>query len=314
MGQASKLRIRIDCESPETLRLANSESDRNNQVFYLVPSWLLSLVAHAVLLLLLGLITLPAVRDSIPQVLTVLQTGETESQELDYVHVETDQLAFNADDILQTVDHGFEKAFLPMSIGEVDGELLDITQMVAEFDTDGPEFFGSYGKGERYAFVIDRSSSMTGKKFEVAREELLKALRQLKSHQWFYVVFFDRGMLEMFGDQPVSDMLPATPKNLRRAEYWIRKVEVGRGTMPFPSIRRALEFDPDTLFLLSDGQFNEGDHTVSYLLKNEAVEGAQFDKTKSRLRLNTIGFHHQDDGTLEGLAKEFAGTFRFVAE
>jgi hypothetical protein len=155
---------------------------------------------------------------------------------------------------------------------------------------------------------------MTGKKFDMARAELLNALKQLQPHQWFYVVFFDRGMLEMFGEQPVADMLPATPTNLRRAEYWIRNVEVGQGTMPFQAVRRALEFDPDTLFLLSDGQFNAGDMTVAYLVKQETVDGKQFDKQKSRLRLNTIGFHHQDDGTLEGLAKEFSGTYRFIAE
>lgn len=314
MEKVSKMRVRIDCESTEALRLANSESDRSSQVFYLIPSWLLSLVAHVVILLLLALISVPAVREVIPQVLTILPTGEIASQNLDFVKVALDEPAFNADDILQTSFAGFDDELLPTSIGQPDGDLLDVTAMAAEVDTEGPEFFGSYGKGERYAFVIDRSSSMTGKKFEVARDELLKSLKQLEPNQFFFVVFFDRGMLEMFGDRSVSDMLPATTKNLRRAEYWIKSVQVGRGTMPYRSIRRALELDPDTVFLLSDGQFNSGDQTVSYLLKNRPVDGDKFDKEKSSLKLNTICFHHQDDGTLEGLAEEFAGTFRFIAE
>ena len=154
---------------------------------------------------------------------------------------------------------------------------------------------------------------MTGEKFEVAKKELLKAIKQLRSHQHFYIVFFDRGVLQMLGRNNVKDMLPATPKNLRQVEYWIRRVKVGSGTKPYQSIRLALALDPDTMFLLSDGQFNSGDNTVSYLVENRTVDGDKFDRAATDMKLNTIGFYHKGDGTLQRLAERFNGTYRFIA-
>ncbi|MFC1757311.1 hypothetical protein ACFL2H_00895 [Planctomycetota bacterium] len=316
MDQVQNPNIQIDCESPESLRLESSEVDRTKQIFFLLPSWVMSLLAHAVLLLLLACVTFPAVGDALPQILTMLPANDPADEEFDLVHVQTEQDVVSEDELFETLAEGFEDEIPLPKLAAFTDDSLDVTQLVSEVATDsetGPEFFGAYGEGERFAFVIDRSSSMTGEKFEVARKELLKAVKQLLPHQRFYVVFFDRGMLEMFGRKKLSDMPLATTRNLRRAEYWIREVKVGRGTMPYQAIRRSLEFDPDTVFLLSDGQFNSGDNTIAYMLKNQRIDGQKMD-AESELKMNTIGFYHQDDGTLKHLADKFDGTYRFVAD
>ena len=313
METAQLIDVQIDCESPESLRLENSEVDRTNHIIFFLPSWVTSLLAHAILLLLLACVTFPEVGDALPQILTMLPASESQDDEYSFVRVDADQTAITTGELLDSLVDGFDDQLSMAAVEEPFDDSIDVTQLVTEIAPDVPEFFGAYGKGERYAFVIDRSSSMTGEKFEVARKELLKAVKQLRSHQRFYVVFFDKGMLEMFGRNKVSDMLPATPKNLRRVEYWIRNVKVGRGTMPYRAMRRSLEFDPDTVFLLSDGQFNAGDNTVAYLIGGKRIDGQKFD-AKSDVKLNTIGFYHQDDGTLKQLADKFDGTYRFVSD
>ena len=165
-------------------------------------------------------------------------------------------------------------------------------------------FFGTYVSGQRIAFIIDRSSSMKGRKFDQARDEVVRAVNQLVSTQRFYVVFFDRGILRMIGeDDPVDKMLSATPSNLERFNVWVSQLKAGSGTMPYRSVKLVMGMQPDTLFLLTDGKFDNGDKTVAYL-NGSKVSG---------VRIHTVGFHHQDDGKLEQIAEKHGGTFRFVS-
>ncbi|MCA9213704.1 MAG: hypothetical protein KDB27_11590 [Planctomycetales bacterium] len=308
VGKLKTPTVRIDCESAEILRIENSGADRHKQIVLMLPSWLMSMLTHVVLLLLLAFLTFPAVGNSLPQILTVLPAPEPE----EVVFLATDS-KIDDEQVLDLLEDSFDETF-DFEPKETEAEQeIDITQFVVSLPRTEPKFYGTEGEGDRYAFVIDRSSSMTGAKFEDARNELLKSLKQLDSNQYFYVVFFDRGMLEMFGRKKVRDMLPATAKNIKQAEYWIRDVKVGQGTMPYQSIRRVLELSPDTIFLLSDGQFNGSDNTVAYLLEHKKVDGQQFDKKAHPFRLNTIGLHHQD-GTLKTLAEEFDGAYQFIAQ
>ena len=130
----------------------------------------MSLLAHAILLLLLACVTFPAVGDSLPQILTMLPASDSANDELDLVQLQADNSELATEDMLDSFVDSFDEDLAPGAMAEFEDDGLDVTQLVTEIAPDGPEFFGAYGTGERFAFVIDRSSSMTGEKFEVAED------------------------------------------------------------------------------------------------------------------------------------------------
>ena len=275
-----------------------SESDESDPIKSMMMTglgWLFSFLVHLSLLGVLAASVVPT-EPKVDGFSLSMVTDEKQTDEglthLDWVSIEETE-----------VDIPIISDDEPLVMEVEETPSFDIPDLAAGLELPS-SFFGTYVHGERIAFVIDRSSSMRGEKFDQARDEVVAAISKLESSQWFYVVFFDREILQMFGENDVvKDMIPATPTNIERFIEWVSQVDVGRGTMPYRAVRLALRMEPDTLFLLTDGSFNAGDKTVEYF-------------GKSRLRgvsVNTIGFHHQDDGTLEQIAQNHSGTFKFVA-
>ncbi|MEM1109639.1 MAG: VWA domain-containing protein [Planctomycetota bacterium] len=163
-----------------------------------------------------------------------------------------------------------------------------------------PSFFGQTGRGSRFVYLIDRSGSMDGGRFNAARFELIKSIRSLREHESFYVIFYSSGATPMPGDKLVS----ATPKNQQEQIDWIRSISVGGSTNPTEALEIALnEIKPDTIWLLSDGQFN-----VSVA---DTIRGLN---PRARVQINTIAFHTQaGEAILKIIADENDGDYRFVA-
>ena len=175
----------------------------------------------------------------------------------------------------------------------------------------GAEFFGVKAAGTKFVFVVDCSMSMQGPKWLQARQQLLQAVQHLGSEQYFYVIFFDRDSHLMFDPQEAeAELLPATEQNILRLRQWINSFRLGYDTEPFYSVRQALAFWPDAIYLLSDGEFS--DPTAAYLRRNnfKHVDG---ELRMPAVAVHTIGLHNPGGRKLlQRIARENRGTHRFV--
>lgn len=175
---------------------------------------------------------------------------------------------------------------------------------------EGAEFFGVRAAGKRFVFIVDCSCSMTGRKWKDATSELLAAVGRLGEDKSFYVVFFDGESHPMFGPASTEpDLMPATEDNLERFRQWLATVQLGYHTRPASSVALALALDPDGIYLLSDGEFE--DQTAALLRDKNLV---RVDRAQvPQVIVHTIGFHsHLGQRVLERIAKENGGRYTFV--
>lgn len=168
----------------------------------------------------------------------------------------------------------------------------------------GAGFFGSKSQGHSFVYVVDMSGSMNGRRFERAKAELVRSINRLNPEQAFYVVFFNDRMLPLFDPvEPPKNLLPASANNKTRAIRWIKLRTASSTTNPLYAMELALSLKPDAVFLLTDGELDDP----------ELVKRVIRQANKSNTQVHTIAFENEEGGrTLEAIAKENNGTFRFV--
>ncbi|HOB99298.1 MAG TPA: hypothetical protein PKM43_11200 [Verrucomicrobiota bacterium] len=154
------------------------------------------------------------------------------------------------------------------------------------------------GRGSKFVYVLDKSSSMAAPgRFESVIAELIRQLGTLRPSHEFYVIFFD----EWAHPMPATGLQRASPQNLRAAITWLRTVRPNRGTDPTDAVLLALDLEPDTIWILSDGEFPA----------NVVGRVNAANRTK-QVSINTIAFHNTALGTLKPLAESNGGTYRHV--
>ncbi len=164
------------------------------------------------------------------------------------------------------------------------------------------------GKGQRarsIVYVMDRSGSMDGT-LGVLKRELLRAIGRLEPDQTFNVIWFNEGRATLWSRR----MMKATIDNKREAFDQVKSVQPSGRTEPEDAVSRALRFEPDVMFLLSDGDFGEYNEAVIGLFKEKNRRG--------RTIVNTILFIYDTGGdggkTLRKIAKMNNGTYKHVTE
>jgi hypothetical protein len=162
-------------------------------------------------------------------------------------------------------------------------------------------FFGLTAQNTHtVAYVIDCSGSM-GKppmKLLLAKQELIRSIQALQAEQSFYVVFFSHQMYPM----PGPGVLPATDANKERVCGWIEGAVASGGTNPLPAVLSALEFQPETIYVLSDGLF-KGDYIRAIGNRN---------REPRRTSIYTINFgDRHGERQLVRLARENGGHYRY---
>ena len=88
-------------------------------------------------------------------------------------------------------------------------------------------------------FVLDRSGSMEGKRFEAARAFVLQALQHLRPDDRFRIVLFNDSV-QTFR----TETTPATPEHVESASKWLQQRHAEDGTEIAPGLRAALEPEP----------------------------------------------------------------------
>ncbi|MFM1555985.1 MAG: VWA domain-containing protein, partial [Limisphaerales bacterium] len=164
---------------------------------------------------------------------------------------------------------------------------------------EGVSFFGTVSRGNKFVFIIDKSGSMSGNRLAAAKKELCSTLKGLKPTDKFMIYFFSDAAQAM----PARAMLAGTPKNIQWATDWVRGRSVAGGTNPTQALSWCFNLRPDTVWLLTDGQFSDG----------PALDAIAAGNRQLKARINTLAFHDKGGADiLQRIARENDGTYRFV--
>ncbi len=301
-----------------------------------MPSWMLSGVVHAVILLVMALCLIPLRVDSHEFFIT----GESEfsqSENLEMVVFETEpfeEMASFEAEAMSVDDTGIagpgEAASLetPVQLGELGPSAMDSTAALmgnklaatgegtgqVGVGLGGAHFFASQAMGSRFAFVVDRSKSMRGgSKWEAALDELHVAISRMDSAQSFFVVFFSGEPMPMFGhEHPERRPLQATEENVVRLESWLHTLQPAEERQA-QHVDRALDYviemRPDATFLLTDGEIAKS--TETYLKEANQVNYDPVVGESRPTAIHTIGFSKEGAKTLQRIAADHGGTYVF---
>jgi Ca-activated chloride channel family protein len=122
--------------------------------------------------------------------------------------------------------------------------------------------FGATDTGGTYVYVIDRSWSMDGDgrsrgptPLNVAKDELAASIQRLSESQQFQIIFYNSDDLVVLNnDAGRSEYFWGTDTQRLSAVRQFRLVQASGGTDHMPALRKALGFNPDVIFFLTDGQ------------------------------------------------------------
>ncbi len=115
------------------------------------------------------------------------------------------------------------------------------------------QFAGTEAQGNRFAFIVDNSLSMTNGRMLATLAQLQQAIGQMTARQQFYVVLYSDTAYPMFFPDPATDFLPATKQNRKRLERWLKTIEINRGGDLESALEIVYSLEPDAIFLLGDG-------------------------------------------------------------
>lgn len=123
----------------------------------------------------------------------------------------------------------------------------------------GSQFFDMETVGTKFVYVLDGSASMTEPHSEArtrldrVKIELVRSIGGLPEQMQFFVIFFNKLSVPM----PAEKLQPATLENKRKYLEWCVNVKGGGGTDPRAALKKGLALQPDVIYLLTDGVFND---------------------------------------------------------
>lgn len=212
------------------------------------------------------------------------------------------------------------------SSGGITGGTFGNTNGNGEF---GTNVFGNGGNARNIAFVVDASGSMVGV-LPFVINELKRVINELKEAQKFTIIFFTgEGVFEVPGGGRRTGLRSATAEFKQQSSSWItldnHNVEsVGRGSAhALAAIEQALSYRPQLVFLLSDNLTGGGQGATQHeIFQGDLMESiTEANDFTPPAKINTIQFVYVDPliragltGTLERIANETGGTYKFLDE
>lgn len=190
-------------------------------------------------------------------------------------------------------------------------------------------FMGQSAEGNRFAFIIDYSKSMSDLQLRVMKHELTTALAAIGGEGLATILFFSGPVWRPDQDEqeatdrwegdnwttnwrlkdgeegPNPQWLVPDRRNMAALEQMIYQTKTTGGTDWYPPMREILEMTPrpDIIFFMTDG-------ATSTTSSDKALEIVK--PLRREIRINTIalGVKDKDVGPLEELAEMTGGTFR----
>lgn len=179
----------------------------------------------------------------------------------------------------------------------------------------GAEFFGVKATGNTFVYIVDCSPSM--KKdgaFDAARQEIGRSLTSMKPTQRFYLMFFGKEIERLSIESGREEEYPiyATPANVQKAIEWLgRSVIQKEGWPPNDSLDKAIEMQPDGIFMLFDGDTRSD--VAKHLTKVNRTTDI-LSEPGPKVPIHVIHFFQEEFATaMRKVANENGGTYRFVA-
>ena len=124
------------------------------------------------------------------------------------------------------------------------------------------QVFGVRGKGTRFVYVFDRSSSMEGGPLIAAKRELIVSLQSLSSVHQFQIIFYNQEpqLMNLRGQSPQMAFGDEPGKAL--AARFVGGISAYGATDHMQALQMALRMRPDVIFFLTDAdepQLRTGD-------------------------------------------------------
>lgn len=168
-------------------------------------------------------------------------------------------------------------------------------------------FFDIAAKGNRFVYVLDRSGSMFDHgAIRVAKEELVVSLAALEQTQQFQVLFYNQSLLELTGNGDRPQLQWATDINRTLARQFISSVQPDGGTDHMPALKKALRYQPEHLFFLTDA-----DQPILSARELNEIKTANNGRTAIHCVEFGKGPELSSDNFLKKLARENGGTYRY---
>ena len=112
--------------------------------------------------------------------------------------------------------------------------------------------FGVEGKGTKFVYVFDRSSSMEGAPLATAKQQLVQSLESLSSVHQFHIIFFNQQVRNSDLSGGGRRVAFATDRNKKLAARFVGGITADGGTDRLPALRAAVQMQPDVIFFLTD--------------------------------------------------------------
>lgn len=289
------------------------------------PGAAVSAVIHLLVLLLLGLMSLPlpefdqlsipilvqevdAEEPAVEPIAEIVPQEETEAEDTEVVEALT-QVSETMDISslndapapgLRTELSDFSKMHT-MSLDALVGSSAKKGTGLGAGGMGKVKFFGQSTAGQRFVFVIDNSNSMHKGKFETALHELELAVGQMTPNQLFYVVFFSDTAYPLFHPQSAETFVPATPGNKDKLHEWLYHVEMCLHTNALKAVQKAISLNPDVIYLLGDGAFT--DKTGEFLM---GLPGGP------QIHVCGMEVKDKDAAGFKAISDKFQGTYKDV--
>lgn len=296
----------------------------------LANSWIVSLVFHLTILIVLSLLTYTLhsganleleLANSPADDATFMIESEEDSNDGNNLDDQMEQMLASSEEStkfeINTESFEFDPQVSLENMNGSDQQTSDATEGLISSERkvgngNQAQFFGLQATGKNFVFIVDSSGSMSGSRWKNAVQELRRSLAELQENQKFYVIFFDhqthlmfQGRVDKFRKSRQLKMLNATKKNLARVNNWFRRVDLGSHTRPRISFDYGLALEPDAIFFLTDGEFNDG--TYEHLMTIASQSQSK------RPTIHTVAFGNPfSSRALEEIASRFNGKYRFV--
>jgi hypothetical protein len=166
----------------------------------------------------------------------------------------------------------------------------------------GASFFGVEATGNRFAFVVDVSGSMSvGGKIERLRAELSRSVDAMLQNSHFVIVPFSSGAQPLGGKAGWTE---ATDRGKRGAIRAIETLAADGGTNPSPAFQMVFQLRPrpDVVYFMTDGEFQP----------QVAVEIAAMN-SDVKVPIHCLCFVSEDSAEMmKKIARESGGSYTFV--
>ena len=296
-----------------------------------LPSSTISLILHGLIIMILSVYTLGLPPQEEELALFTSTAAYEELEDFQDMEIDPSEELESLDNDLtsQLVDPG-EASFGDLSaesmLADVSGDEALGSDSIGEFgnlfgdagsgdsdadDGDGARataiFFGTKIEGKRILYLLDNSGGMKDGKLETLIKELLLSVASLQPRQEFYVIFYSDTIYPLFFPQPATDFVRANKENHESLRNWLDKVELRTGNKIDEALNAAVAIQPDTVFLLTDGE----------LFTTEAKKQLLLDGGSRNFSISTFGMGIKEKSKaatqLRLVAEANRGTYR-VAE